>query len=328
MAARANWKGYLKLSLVSCAVALFPAVSTAQRVRFNILSRRTGHRVRNEVVDSETGTPVAEADRVRGYRLDDGSYVELDDEDLDQVALESTHTLDIEAFVSADEVDTVYYDTPYYLVPDDAIAQEAYAVIRDAMAAENVVGLARVVLYRRERIVTIAPRGKGLMVRALHYKGEVRDEDAAFDAVEDVRVAPDMVDLAVHIVKSKAGHFDPGTFEDRYDEAVLALIRSKQEGRPPPLPPEPGSSNVINLMEALRRSVKSGQGTTAPAAAGPKAKSSSKTSSSKTPSSKTPSSKPSGKRASRPPAARRPATTPAVKARRGAGARKTAKKAG
>lgn len=319
MAARANWKGYLKLSLVSCAVALFPAVSTAQRVRFNILSRRTGHRVRNEVVDSETGTPVAEADRVRGYRLDDGSYVELDDEELDQVALESTHTLDIEAFVSADEVDPVYYDTPYYLVPDDAIAQEAYAVIRDAMAAENVVGLARVVLYRRERIVTIAPRDKGLMVRALHYKGEIRDEDAVFDAVEDVRVAPDMVDLAVHIVKSKAGHFDPGTFEDRYDEAVLALIRSKQEGRPPPPPPEPGSGNVINLMEALRRSVKSGQGTIVPAAAGPKAKSSSRTSSSRTSSSK-----PAGKRASRPPAAKRPA----AKARRGAGGRKTAKKAG
>lgn len=264
MAARANWKGYLKLSLVSCAVALYPAVTTAQRVRFNILSKTTGHRVRNDVVDSETGDPVPEEDRVKGYRLEDGSYVELDDEDLDEVALESNHTLDIEAFVPADEVDSVYFDTPYYLVPDDEIAQEAYAVIRDAMAAEKVVGLARVVLYRRERIVTVAPRGRGLIVRALHYRTEVRDEDAVFEAVKRVKVAPDMMDLAKHIVRSKAGHFEPSTFEDRYDAALMALIRAKQEGRPPPAAPEPGPGNVISLMEALRRSVKAGTGDRVP----------------------------------------------------------------
>jgi DNA end-binding protein Ku len=260
MAARANWKGYLKLSLVSCAVALFPAVSTSQRVRFNILSKATGHRVRNEVVDSDTGDPVPEDDRVKGYRLNDGSYVELDDSELDQVALESTHTLDIEAFVPAGEVDPVYFDTPYYLVPDDDIAQEAFAVIRDALAAETVVGLARVVLYRRERIVTVAPRGKGLMVRTLHYKTEIRDEEAAFDTIAAVTVAPDMLDLAKHIVRSKAGHFDPASFADRYDEALLALIRAKQQGRPPPAAPEPGPGNVVSLMEALRRSVQDGTG--------------------------------------------------------------------
>ncbi|MDC7785446.1 Ku protein [Rhodoplanes sp. TEM] len=266
MAARANWKGYLKLSLVSCAVALHPAVSTAQRVRFNILSKATGHRVRNEVVDSETGDPVPEEERVKGYRLDDGSYVALGDEDFDQVALESTHTLDIETFVPAAEIDPIYFDTPYFLVPDDDIAQEAYAVIRDAMAAEQVVGLARVVLYRRERIVLVAPRGRGLMVRALHYKTEVRDECAAFEAIDTMKVAPDMLDLAVHIVRSKAGHFETSTFEDRYDAALMALIRAKQEGRPPPPAPEPGPGNVISLMEALRRSVKAGAGAPAPAA--------------------------------------------------------------
>ncbi|RAI42952.1 Ku protein [Rhodoplanes roseus] len=319
MAARANWKGYLKLSLVSCAVALFPAVSTSQRVRFNILSKTTGHRVRNEVVDSETGEPVSEEERVKGYRLDDGSYVQLDEEDLDQVALESTHTLDIESFVPADEVDPVYFDTPYYLVPDDEIAQEAFAVIRDAMAAENVVGLARVVLYRRERIVTIAPRGQGLMVRTLHYKTEVRDEDAAFDAVEKVKIAPDMVDLAIHIVKSKAGHFDPKKFEDRYDEALLELIRSKQEGRPPPPAPEPGPGNVISLMDALRRSVKAGTGAAAGAA-----RSEGK---GEADAPRTVGPKRAAKHAAKPPAAKSPAK-PAAKSRRSAAPRKRLKKAG
>lgn len=260
MALRAYWKGYLKLSLVSCAVALVPAVSTSQRIRFNILSRTTGHRVRTDLVDAETGDPVPEEDRIKGYRLDDGTYVELDDEDFARVALESTHTLDITSFVPAGAVDPIYFDAPYYLVPDDDIAQEAFAVIRDAMAAEDVVGLARVVLYRRERIVTVAPRGKGLLVRALHYKGEVRDEAALFDVVADVRVPRDMVDLAIHIVRTKAGRFDPAAFEDRYDQALMALIRAKQEGRPPPASPEPGPGNVVSLMEALRRSVAAGEG--------------------------------------------------------------------
>ena len=152
MAPRANWKGYLKLSLVSCAVALFPATSTSQRVRFNILSRKTGHRVRYEVVDAETNDPVPDEDRVKGYKVEDNAYVLVEEDELDKVALESTHTIDIEAFVPRSEVDAIYLDAPYYLVPDDRIAQEAFAVIREAMKKEDIVGLARVVLNRRERI--------------------------------------------------------------------------------------------------------------------------------------------------------------------------------
>src|SRR3954471_24048943 len=177
MAPRANWKGYLKLSLVSCAVALFPATSTSERVRFNIINRETGNRVRYDVVDAETGDEVPKEDRVKGYKIAGNSYVLLDEEELDAVALESTHTIDIESFVPRDEVDEMYLDESYYLAPNDKVAYEAFAVIREAMKKENLVGLARVVLYRRERILMLQPRGKGLMATALRYKAEVRAEE-------------------------------------------------------------------------------------------------------------------------------------------------------
>ena len=255
MAPRANWKGYLKLSLVSCAVALFPATSTSQRVRFNIINRKTGHRVHNQVVDAETGEPVPEDERVKGYKVENNSYVLVEEEELDDVALESTHTIDIESFVPRSEVDAIYLDAPYYLVPEDRIAQEAFAVIREAMRKEQVVGLARVVLYRRERILMLEPRGKGLVATTLRNKNEVRGEDAYFDDIPDIKIPPDMLDLAVHIVETKKGHFDPEKFEDRYEEALAALITSKRAGKAPPHAPTPQPSNVVNLMDALRRSV-------------------------------------------------------------------------
>jgi DNA end-binding protein Ku len=255
MAPRANWKGYLKLSLVSCAVALFPATSTRERIRFNIINRATGHRVHNEVVDAETGKPVADEDRVKGYHVKNDGYVLVEDEELDQVALESTHTIDIEKFVPREEVDEIYLDESHYLVPTDKVSTEAFAVIRDAMAEQNVVGLARVVLHRRERILMLQPRGKGLLATAVRYRNEVRDEKEYFSDIPAVKIAPDMLDLAVHIVKSKLGHFDATEFEDRYEKALGALIKAKQAGRPPPQPSAPPPSNVINLMEALRRSV-------------------------------------------------------------------------
>jgi DNA end-binding protein Ku len=255
MAPRANWKGYLKLSLVSCAVALFPATSTSQRVRFNIINRKTGHRVHNQVVDAETSEPVPEDDRVKGYKVENNSYVLVEEDELDDVALESTHTIDIESFVPREEVDSIYLDAPYYLVPEDRIAQEAFAVIREAMRKEEVVGLARVVLYRRERILMLEPRGKGLVATTLRYKNEVRSEDAYFDDIPDIKIPPDMLDLAVHIVETKKGHFDPEKFEDRYEEALAALITSKRAGKAPSHAPSPRPSNVVNLMDALRRSV-------------------------------------------------------------------------
>jgi DNA end-binding protein Ku len=260
MAPRANWKGYLKLSLVSCAVALFPATSTSQRTRFNILSRKTGHRVRYDVVDAETGDPVPDEDRVKGYKVENNAYVLVEEDELDKVALESTHTIDIEAFVPRSEVDAIYLDSPYYLVPDDRIAQEAFAVIREAMKKEDMVGLARVVLNRRERIVMIEPRGNGLLVTTLHYKNEVRNADVYFEDIPDIKISDDMLDLAVHIVETKAAHFDPTKFEDRYEEALAALVQSKRAGQT--ITPKPASqpSNVVNLMDALRRSVQSERG--------------------------------------------------------------------
>ena len=259
MAPRANWKGYLKLSLVSCAVALFPATSTSQRTRFNILSRKTGHRVRYDVVDAETGDPVPDEDRVKGYKVEN-AYVLVEEDELDKVALESTHTIDIEAFVPRSEVDAIYLDAPYYLVPDDRIAQEAFAVIREAMKKEDVVGLARVVLNRRERIVMIEPRGKGLLVTTLHYKNEVRNADVYFEDIPDIKISDDMLDLAVHIVETKAAHFDPAKFEDRYEEALAALVQSKRAGQTITPKPVAQPSNVVNLMDALRRSVQSERG--------------------------------------------------------------------
>jgi DNA end-binding protein Ku len=257
MAPRANWKGYLKLSLVSCAVALFPATSTSQRVRFNILSRKTGHRVRYEVVDAETNDPVPDEDRVKGYKVEDNAYVFVEEEELDKVALESTHTIDIESFVPRNEVDAIYLDAPYYLVPDDRIAQEAFAVIRDAMQKENMVGLARVVLNRRERILMIEPRGRGLLATTLHYKNEVRKDAVYFEDIPDIKITPDMLELAVHIVGTKTAHFDPAKFEDRYEQALAELIQSKRAGETIVAKPAPQPSNVVNLMDALRRSVQS-----------------------------------------------------------------------
>ena len=260
MAPRPNWKGYLKLSLVSCSVALYSATTTSERIRFNILNKKTGNRVRNLVIDSETEEPVEQEDRVKGYQFEKGQYVQVEDDELDEVALESTHTIDIESFVPREEVDEIYLDESYYIAPTDKVAYEAFAVIRDAMAKEDLVGLARVVLYRRERILMLQPRGKGLMATALRYNSEVRAEDSYFDEIPSVKVPADMLELATHILKSKKAKFDPDKFEDRYESALSALIRAKQAGKPAPKASEPKPSNVVNLMDALRKSVSAEKG--------------------------------------------------------------------
>jgi DNA end-binding protein Ku len=255
MAQRANWKGYLKLSLVSCGVALFPATTTRDRVRFNVINRATGNRVRYEVVDSETGEPVPQEDRVKGYKIAKDGYVLLEEEELDNVALESTHTIEIESFVDRDEVDELYLDESYYLVPDDKVSYEAFAVIREAMREQNLVGIARVVLYRRERLLMLSPRDKGIMGTALRYNNEVRDADAYFDDIPNVKISKETLQLAEHILDTKRAKFDPSKFEDRYESALKKLIAAKQAGRKPPSAPPPQPGNVINLMDALRRSV-------------------------------------------------------------------------
>ncbi len=256
MAPRANWKGFLKLSLVSCSIALFPATSTRERIRFNIINRETGNRVRYRQIDAETGEDVPEEDRVKGYKTADGSYVLLEPEELDEVALESTHTIDIDSFVPRKEIDEIYLDAPYYLVPDDKVGVEAFSVIRDAMESTSLVGLARVVLYNHERLVMLEPLGKGIKATVLRYKEEVREAKGYFSDIEDVKVPKDMLELAEHILKTKRAHFDPSKFSDRYEDALKALIQAKQSGKPLPAAPE-RPSNVINLMDALRRSVRS-----------------------------------------------------------------------
>jgi DNA end-binding protein Ku len=256
MAPRPNWKGFLKLSLVSCAVALYPATSTSQRIRFNIINRATGNRIRNDIVDAETGEPVEPEDRVKGYQVEKGHYVLVEDEELDNVALESTHTIDIDEFVPMSEVDRIYLDESYYIVPQDEVAEEAFAVIREAMRKEDLAGLARVVIYRREHLLLLRPRGKGLMATALRPKQEVRDEHDYFDDIPNIKVPADMLKLATHILETKKGHFDPDKFEDRYENALNALIKAKRAGKAPPTLDEPKPSNVINLMDALRRSAK------------------------------------------------------------------------
>lgn len=256
MAPRPNWKGFLKLSLVSCAVALYPATTTSQRIRFNIINRKTGNRIRNDVVDAETGEPVEPEDRVKGYEVDKGQYVLVDDEELDNVALESTHTIDVAEFVPMAEVDRIYLDESFYIVPQDDVAQEAFAVIREAMRKEDLAGLARVVIYRREHLLLLRPRGKGLMATTLRYTNEVRDEKDYFDEIESIKVPPDMLKLATHILETKKGHFEPKKFEDRYENALKDLIKAKRAGNAPPALAEPRPSNVVNLMDALRRSAK------------------------------------------------------------------------
>jgi DNA end-binding protein Ku len=260
MAPRPTWKGYLKLSLVSCAVAMYTATSTSSRIRLHIINRETGNRIRNQAIDSETDEVVEAESKVKGYETGDGNHVLLEDEELDEVALESTHTIDIEAFVDRDEVDEIYLDESFYLVPNDEVAYEAFAVIREAMKKKDMVGLGRVVTHRRERLLMLQPRGKGIVATALRYKPEVRDEDSYFKEIPAIRVPGDMLQLAEHILEQKRGHFDPEQFEDRYEDALKALIKAKQAGKEPPAAPTPRPSNVINLMEALRRSAKGAAG--------------------------------------------------------------------
>jgi DNA end-binding protein Ku len=270
MAVRANWKGYLKLSLVSCAVALYPAASSSSRIRFNTLNRATGNRVKRQFVDAETGEPVESEDQVKGYQIGKGSYVIVEDEELEAIRIESTHTIDVESFVPREEVDERYLDSPYYIAPDDKVAQEAFAVIRDAIREKEMAGLARVVIARREHMILLEPLGKGLLGTTLRFPYEVRDEAPYFEEIPDVKLPQEMRELAAHIVEKKRAHFDPSKFEDRYENAVIALVKSKQTGKPIELPKAPQPSNVINLMDALRRSIGSEKAEDRPKSAGSK----------------------------------------------------------
>jgi len=256
MAPRSNWKGYLKLSLVSASIAIYPATSSSEKVSFNRLNRNTGNRIKLQNIDAVTGEPVGREDMVKGYEVGKDQYVQVEDEELANIAIESTHTVEIEKFVPKASIDDRYRDTPYYLAPEDKVGMEAFAVIRDAMKKKKMVGIGRVVMARREHMMMLEPFGKGIMGTLLLYPYEIRSEEAVFEEIPDLNLPEQMVGLAETIIDKMTGDFEPEKFDDRYENAMIELIRSKQAGLAAPKEKAPARpANVVNLMDALRRSI-------------------------------------------------------------------------
>ena len=272
MAPRANWKGFLRLSLVTCPVALYPATSDSEKVSFNQINRKTGHRIKYAKVDADTGEEVAAEDIMKGYKVDTDTYIEVSKEELEDIALESTHTIEIDEFVPKADIDSRYLIRPYYLVPDGKVGHDAFAVIRETARSMNKVAIGRVVLTNREHIIALEPMDKGLVGTLLRYPYEVRSADEYFDDIQDVKVTKDMLDLAKHIVNQKSGRFEPEKFEDHYETALTDLINQKRAGKPITPKERPKGENVVDLMEALRRSVGGRAAETATKSAGKAAK--------------------------------------------------------
>ena len=261
MAGRSYWKGHLRLSLVSCAVALYPAVGATAHLKCHTINRRTGNRINEEVVDSVTREPVPKEDRVKGCEVAKNELVPIEEEELQHIRLESTHTLNIESFVDRSEVDERYFEKPYYLAPEDKVSREAFAVIRDAMREKGKAGLGRLVISRKERVALIEPFEKGMMATLLRAADEVRSPTATFEEIADFEAPKDMRDLAAQLIERNTAKFDPSRFEDRYEQALIALVQSKAKSpgragaKQAPDDEEAPRSNVVNLMEALKRSI-------------------------------------------------------------------------
>src|SRR3954454_21702507 len=255
MAPRANWKGFLRLSLVTCPVALYPATSESEKISFNQLNRQTGHRIKYLKVDADTGEEGRNEDIVKGYQLEKDQFIEVTKEELEEIALESTRTIEIDEFVDKSDIDPRSLIRPYYIRPDGKVGHDAFAVIRETIREMDKVAIGRVVLTNREHIIALEPMEKGLVGTLLRYPYEVRSEQEYFDEIQDVKVTKDMLDLARHIVNQKAGRFEPDKFEDQYETALIELINQKRAGKPITPKDKPAATNVVNLMEALRRSV-------------------------------------------------------------------------
>lgn len=267
MAARPTWQGHLRLSLVTCPVALYTATESGSGVHFNLLHKDSHNRIRMIPTDPDIG-PVERSDLVKGYEYEKDNYIVLTQDEIDEVRLESTKTIDIERFVDADEIDRLYWDNPYYLVPDGKLALDAYSVIRDAMGKTKKIALARLVMHQRERLLGIEPRGRGLVCWSLRTAEEVRDSDDFFDDIPAAKGDKEMVAIAEKIIDQKDGPFDPSQFTDRYEDALRALIAEKKKGKGRKVTAaEPDDTNVVDLMEALKKSL----GGKAKAAAGKKA---------------------------------------------------------
>jgi DNA end-binding protein Ku len=255
MVPRAYWKGYLKLSLVSCPIALFPATSEREKIRFHQINKDSGHRIKYQKVDADSGDEVDAENVIKGYEVGKGEYLEIEPEELEAVAIESKRTIEIDEFVPKNEIDELYLNTPYYIVPDGEVGQQAFAVIREAIREQDMVAIAKVVFTSREHIIALEARDKGLLGITLRYPYEIRKPEDYFDDIPDVKIPKDMLELATHIVKTKVGHFKPERFEDEYENALKDLIRKKQSGKPIEAPERREPAKVINLMDALRRSV-------------------------------------------------------------------------
>ena len=261
MAPRAYWKGSLRLSLVTCPVALYPASTAVGKTRFHMINIETGNRLKQQMVDAETGDVVEGDQKGRGYELSKGKYVEIDKEELDAVQIESNHTIDIDSFVPKDEIDQRYLNHPYYIAPDGKAGVDAFAVIRDAMKDQDRVALARIALTNREHVIAIEPFGKGLLGTTLRYPYELRDADDYFDGIKNPKISKDMIELAGHILDTKAAHFDPSKFKDEYEDALRKLVKRKAAGKTiETAEPEERPTNVINLMDALKQSLKERRG--------------------------------------------------------------------
>jgi len=254
VAPRANWKGFLKIAEVTCPVALYTAASTAERIAFHTINRATGHRVRRQFVDSDTGKPVEKEDQVKGYEIASGDYVVLEPEEVAAAIPNSDKTLSVEAFIGRDDIDDVYFDKPYYLSPSDRHAEETFVLIRDGLKAKKVAALAQTVLFRRVRTLLIQAHGAGLIATTLNFNYEVRSAEDAFHDVPDMKIKGEMLELAEHIINTKKGKFDPSTFNDRYEAALADLVKAKLEGRKIEVRKEPKRDKVIDLMAALRES--------------------------------------------------------------------------
>src|SRR5579862_58501 len=259
---RPYWKGYLKLALVSCPIAVYTGTSSTERVSFRQINKKTGNRLRQQLVDEVTREPVESEDKGRGYEYAKGAYIHVEDDELDAVAIESNHTIDIDSFVPRDEVDERYLDSPYYITPEGQVGQEAFAVIREAMRGKGMVALGRIVLAKRERVMMLQPWDKGIMGTTLRYPYEIRDAHEYFDDLPSIKVAPDMLKLAEHILETKEADFDPSAFVDHYEEAVVEMLKKKQAGIKPPKgkAAEPPRGNVINLFYVLKKSVAAEKG--------------------------------------------------------------------
>src|SRR6185437_9044015 len=289
MAPRASWKGYLKLSLVSCPVRLYPATSSSERISFNQLHKDTHNRINMKPVDPELGL-VERSDLVKGYEYEDKKYIIIDDSDLDSIRIESTHTMNIEAFVDESDVDVIYQDAPYYLAPDGAMAEETFVVLREALRKSGKLAIARLVLSSRERVVTIGARETGMFVCTLRNPSEVRGTGEYFGTIPVGNPDPEMLELAEKLIEQKITKFDPKTYEDRYEAALMQMIREKLKGHKPIIAAAPERGNVINLMDALKASL--GQSK-------PPAKSKSKAAPAQVPAPK-PAAKPAAKRPAKP----------------------------